>query len=200
MSKTELLHPSATAGVAGRMRAGQLAAFDPAGAFTIARAIAHPWYRCQAMASIAREAPGELATKAFRQARAAAADGADAYQRTAVLAYVIEAALARRATALAAEILREALARTPAVEPANSRAFALALIWARAFAGGDAMRAPIIACALVYCDPNRGWRTERLFHDIIARLPPERATALINALRTGRTKARLARRLARGPA
>jgi hypothetical protein len=156
--------------------------------------VADAWYRCQALSSVARVAPYEFATKAFREARAAAAQGADAYQRAAVLAFTVEAALERRWTALAGEILREALDRIPQVEPANSRAFALALLWVKGFAGGDETRRQIIACALAHCDPNRGWRAERLFRDIVERMPVGEGAALIDALRPGRTRERLARR------
>jgi hypothetical protein len=194
MHKTGRLHP--TDGVAGRMRAQQLAPVDPAAALAVARVVADAWYRCQALSSVARVAPYEFAAKAFREARAAAAQGADAYQRAAVLAFTVEAALERGWTALAGEILREALDRIPSVEPANSRAFALALLWVKAFEGGEEMRRQMVACALAHCDPNRGWRAERLFRDMIERLCAEQGAALIDALRPGRTKQRLARRYA----
>jgi hypothetical protein len=194
MHKTGRLH--STDGVAGRMRAQQLAPVDPAAALAVARVVADAWYRCQALSSVARVAPYEVATKAFREARAAAAQGADDYQRAAVLAFTIEAALERGWTALADEVLREALDRIRQVEPANSRAFALALLWVKGFAGGDEMRRQMIDCALAHCDPNRGWRSERLFRDMIERLYPEQGAALIDALRPGRTKERLARRYA----
>jgi hypothetical protein len=88
MHKTGRLH--STDGVAGRMRAQQLAPVDPAAALAVARVVADAWYRCQALSSVARVAPYEVATKAFREARAAAAQGADDYQRAAVLAFTIE--------------------------------------------------------------------------------------------------------------
>jgi hypothetical protein len=178
------------------MRAQQLAPVDPAAALAVARVVADAWYRCQALSSVARVAPYEVATKAFREARAAAAQGADAYQRPAVLAFTVEAALERGWTAIAGEVLREALDRISRVEPANSRAFALDLLWVKAFGGGEEMRRQIIDCALVHCDPNRGWRAERLFRDMIERIPPQQGAALIEALRPGRTKARLTRRYA----
>lgn len=177
MHKTGRLH--STDGVAGRMRAQQLAPVDPAAALAVARV-----------------APYEHATKAFREARAAAAQGADAYQRAAVLAFTVEAALERGWTALASEILREALDRIPQVEPANSCAFALELLWVKAFAGGEEMRRQMVDCALAHCDPNRGWRAERLFRDMVERLSPEQGAALIGSLRPGRTKERLARHYA----
>jgi hypothetical protein len=189
-------HPSA--GVAGRTRAEQLAASDPLRALAIARAIPDAWYRCQALSSIARAAPDRYVAQAFRQARVAAAEAPDAYQQTAVLGFTIEAALARGSHAPADEILHEALDRVPLVEPANSRAFALAQIWSKSRAAGAMFRRQIVDCALAHCDPNRGWRAERMFRTMIEELTVGEAAALIAALRPGRTRERLARRYARG--
>src|SRR5260370_977541 len=158
-SKSGMQPPGA--GVAGRMRAGQLAASDPTRALVIARAIPDAWYRCQALASIARAAPEKYVAQAVRQARVAAAEAPDAYQQTAVLSFAIDAALARGLHELADEILREALHRVPLVEPADSRAYALSLIWSATHAAGAPPRRAIADCALVHCDPNRGWRGER---------------------------------------
>ena len=194
-SKTGMQHPGA--GVAGRMRAGQLAATDPTRALVIARAIPDAWYRCQALTAIARAAPDKYVPQAFRQARVAAAEAPDAFQQTAVLHSTIEAALARGLGPLAVEILREALDRVPLIEPADSLAYALDLIWCRVAAAGEALRRPVMGSALAYCDPNRGWRTERLFRHMVDALADDEADALISSLRPGRTRDRLARRLAR---
>jgi hypothetical protein len=179
------------------MRAGQLAASDPTRALAIARAIPDPWYRCQALTSIARAAPEKYVAQAFRQARAAAAEAPDAFQQTAVLHSTIEAALARGLGVLAEDILREALGRVPLIEPADSRAYALDLIWCRVVAAGEALRRPVVGSALANCDPNRGWRTERLFRHMVDELAEEEAGALIAALHPGQTRDRLARRHAR---
>ena len=194
-SKTGMQHPGA--GVAGRMRAGQLAASDPTRALVIARAIPDAWYRCQALTSIARAAPEKYMAQAFRQARVAAAEAPDAFQQTAVLHATIEAALARGLSTLAAEILREALDRVPLIEPADSRAYALGLIWSATHAAGAPLRQAIVDCALAYCDPNHGWRAERLFRAMVHDLATDEAAALIAALPPGRTRDRLARRTAR---
>ena len=193
--------PRSTAGVSGRMRAQQLTAVDPAAALTVARRISDPWYRCQALTSIARTAPDKDSAQAFREARAAAAEASDDYRRTAVLAGTIAAAHARGERALAHRILQEALGRIPRVEPANSRAYALHRIWEAAFACDEQMRHEVIDCALAHCDPNRGWRTERLYRDMVEMLAwdrPDRAAALIAAMRPGKAKDRVARRRARG--
>jgi hypothetical protein len=196
MAKSGMQHPGA--GVAGRMRAGQLAASDPTRALVIARAIPDSWYRCQALTSIALAAPEKYVAQAFRQARVAAAEAPDAFQQAALLSYPIEAALVRQLRPLAGEILHEALGRVPLIEPADSRAFALELIWSKTVTAGAAFRQAIIDCALADCDPNRGWRAERLFRSVIESLSDPEAAALLAALQPGRPRDRLARRYARG--
>ena len=47
-------HLSALEGIRGRTRADQLVSTDPAEALKVARSIRHPWYRCQALSSVAR--------------------------------------------------------------------------------------------------------------------------------------------------
>src|SRR5262245_48988440 len=98
------------ASVVNRGQACALAQSQPQRAFDIALTIPDGWYRCQAMAEIARHAPDALSDKAFRQARAAAMAGDDAYQRAAVLAFAITAALGRGRNDLASAMLRNALA------------------------------------------------------------------------------------------
>src|SRR5436853_328670 len=72
--------------VVNRGQAASLAANCPQRAFEFAQAISDGWYRCQAMSEIGRVAADPLSEQAFREARAAAAAGADQYQRAAVLA------------------------------------------------------------------------------------------------------------------
>jgi hypothetical protein len=81
--------------VVNRGAAIRLAAGRPQRAFEIARTIADGWYRCQAMSEIGRVAADPLSELAFKEARAAAAAGDDDYQRAAVLAFTITAALGR---------------------------------------------------------------------------------------------------------
>ncbi|WP_363797732.1 hypothetical protein ABU614_21395 [Lysobacter firmicutimachus] len=58
--------------VAGRARAGKLAPQDPARALAAARAIKHPWYRCQALSMVAEHLSGQERERALLSALAAA--------------------------------------------------------------------------------------------------------------------------------
>ena len=63
----------------------------PEQAYGIAEQIPEALFRAQSFAWVARDAPGDLALRAFESARRAAASGKDAYQRSAPLAWPIRA-------------------------------------------------------------------------------------------------------------
>lgn len=187
--------------VINRGRVSDIAARRPDEAFSIAQTIPDGWYRCQAITTIATAAPSH-ADKAFKAARAAAASGDDAYQRTAVLCGTLYAALKAERPALAGAILDDILTQIPGVAPLASRAFALAWLWAVADAAGDAaMRQQIVAAALAHCHPDRSWRAARLYRDMaeaLARRDPRLAKTLLKSMPAGKARARIERRLAPG--
>jgi hypothetical protein len=187
-----ILRPS-QASVAGRREAAQLATNEPQRAFDIAGLIPDGWYRCQAMAEIALLAPEPLSEKAFVKALEAAAAGADDYQRTAVLAWVIEAALKRRRPDIAEMALKRALALAPSVEPMNSRAYAFRSLWKVTGALGDGtMRNSVLVCIQAHVHPDRSWRAKRLYRDIAANIAwnrPDQASAFIRNMPLGRARA-----------
>jgi hypothetical protein len=184
--------------VVNRGRVFDIAASRPDEAFALALTIPDGWYRCQALTTIATAAPA-LADKAFRAARAAAASGDDAYQRTAVLCGTLHAALQGRHSALADAILDDILTQIPEVTPLASRAHALAWLWAVAEAAGDdAMRRRIVAAAMAYCSPDRSWRAGRLYLDLaegLARRDSKLFAELLNAMPAGKAREKIERRL-----
>ena len=186
--------------VVNRGQASALAKSQPQRAYDLALTIPDGWYRCQALAHIAEHAPDALSEKAFRQARAAAAESHDSYQRAGVLAYAITAALGRGRTELVWAMLGDALALVPAVEPMASRAHALNLLWSTLAHNGDAkMREAVIAALQAHVDPDRSWRARRLYRDITdwqAAREARRADAIIAAMPDGKARAYLERRRA----
>jgi hypothetical protein len=184
--------------VVNRGQACALAQTQPQRAFDLALTIPDGWYRCQAMAHIGLYAPDALSEKAFRHARAAAATGADDYQRAGALAFAIAAALGRARKDLASAMLRNALTLAPAIEPMASRAHALNLLWSTAAHHGDSnMRAAVIAAVQAHVHPDRSWRARRLYRDITDELAghdPRKAEAIIAAMPVGKARAYLARR------
>jgi hypothetical protein len=149
-----------------RGAASRLAAGHPKRAFEIALAIPDGGYRCQAMSEIGRVAADPLSERAFKEARAAAAAGDDDYQRAAVLAFAITAALGRGRAALAQDMLADALALIPSVAPVASRAYAFHLLWSACFTGGESFREPIWQAIVAHVHPDRNWRAARLYREI----------------------------------
>jgi hypothetical protein len=186
--------------VVNRGQACALAKSQPQRAFDLACTIPDGWYRCQAMADIGLHAPAALSDKAFRYARAAAAAGYDNYQRAAVLAFAITAALGRRRKDLADAMLADALALVPSVEPMASRANALNLLWSTIARNGDSkMRERVLAAVQAHVLADRSWRARRLYRDIVDELAahdPRKADAVILAMPQGKARAYLERRRA----
>ena len=186
--------------VVNRGQACALAKSQPQRAYDLALTIPDGWYRCQALAHIAEHAPEPLSGKALRQARTAAAESHDSFQRSGVLAYAITAALGRSRKDLAAAMLEDALAIIPAVEPMASRAHALHLLWSTLAHNGDAkMRAAVVAALQAHVNPDRSWRARRLYRDVtdwLAARDPRKADAIIAAMPDGKARAYLARRRA----
>lgn len=186
-----------------RARVHQLAPTHWAEAFKVATDIALPWYRVQALATVAKAADDDRVDAVLEKASSEAAKDTDAYQRIAVLSWVIDAALARERTAYAQRTLRSALAQSEAITPMKSRASALELLLTQAtkLGEGDARQvaeALLNAAGGLAADPAKKWRkwgtsyinraarTLSQYHRplaeeiLIARFGPERAAAILN--------------------
>jgi hypothetical protein len=185
--------------VVNRGQACALAASQPGRAFDLARTIPDGWYRSQAMAHIAKIAPPELSEQAFREARAAAAQSFDNYQRVGVLPSVITAAFARGHNGLVNDVLGDAFALIPSIEPIASRAYALNLLWSTiAYHGDGKLRRLVIAEAQAHVHPDRSWRARRLYREItdwLAERDPRKAKAVICAMPEGKSRTYLERRI-----
>jgi hypothetical protein len=185
-----------------RGRACELAKSEPQRAFDIARTIPDGWYRCQAMAEIAEHAPDPLSEKAFQEARSAAAAGNDEYQRAAVLAFALIAALRRRRHDLADAMLADALAIVPSVKPMASCAYAHEGLWRVCMHLGDrTMQNAVLASVLAHVHPDRSWRARGLYREIVATLAwdrPDEAEAVVRAMPEGKARDFVARRRAEG--
>lgn len=171
---------------------------DPAAAYAYALTIPDGWYRCQALAIVARQAPDELSEEAFGQARRAAAQSFDNYQRAGVLAFAITAALGRGRSVLAEDMLADAFGIVPSIEPMASRAYALNLLWSTiAYHGDGRLRALVIEQVQAQVDPDRSWRARRLYRDIadwLAERDPRKAKAHVATMPKGKARAYLERR------
>lgn len=186
------------ASVIKRGQAGAIAQSDPDGAYDLALTITDGWYRCQALAGVARHAPDELSEEAFRQARRAAAESYDNYQRAGVLAFAITAAFGRGRRDLVDAMLADAFRLVPSIEPMASRAYALNLLWSTIAYHDDGRLHPlVIAEVQAHVHPDRSWRARRLYRDIadwLAEREPRKAKAFVGAMPQGKAQAYLERR------
>jgi hypothetical protein len=183
--------------VQDRGRVSLLAPADPSAALALACTIAHPWYRVQALATVAEHAAeADLAAALDRAARDSMACH-DAYGRVAVMAWPIGAALRRGCLAYARRERDRVLALAEAVEPRDSQAFALELLWTACHAVEPAFAVPVWRRVLALCDPDRSWRAERLYRHLAEALDERHAGAassVIRAMPQGKARRRLERR------
>jgi hypothetical protein len=146
-----------------RTRAGQMAARRWTEAMEIATSIPLPWYRVQAIASVAQVAPEENVDELLANARDEAQRDGDAYRQTAVLAWIIRAARVRDRDEFARRLFAEALSKMEVVTPDKSRAAALELLLAEAVLLGDrearqAGEALLEVAITLSADPIGKWR------------------------------------------
>lgn len=167
-----------------RNMAQELARTNPREALRVAKSIADPWYRVQALSWVARFAPDEIADAAFGEIPSTASATRDAYQSTAVLAWPLRAAFERGRMELATAFRDESAAGIAGIEQMASRAEAIGLLFAAAFPGGPALRGPILAACSGHCPPDGHWRSVRLYRSIAAMLAAENADAAADFARS----------------
>jgi hypothetical protein len=181
----------------------ELARVQPAEAFRVARRISDPWFSVQALAWVARLAPPELAADAIKEARATAKAGRDAYQRCAVLAWPIRAAIEAGRIEDAAGIVADACALLPKVRATVSRVEAGGLLLEAAFPGGRPLWAPVLATleasGLQDSDRRLG-RLLRMMALVVVAEDPAAALRLAQALPKGRDRERALKEVGNGAA
>jgi hypothetical protein len=174
----------------------------PERALRQAEEIADAWHRAQGLSWVARYAADELmAKRAFDGARAAAAKGKDAYQKAALLAWPIRAAVETQRGDLAKAMFDEALKVLQRIALFTSRADAIELIYAAAFPCGAGLRDRLVALLPELCPVTVHWRAARM-HETIALVMATQDAAAAQAFVEGwpacKTRDRVLRRLARG--
>lgn len=160
-----MLRPSwenADLSAARRDRVHELVSSDWTGALKVATEISHPWYRVQSLAEVATAAADHRVDAILEMALVEAGKDTDTYRRVAVLAWVIDAALARDRKPFAESILQDALTQSATVTPMKSRAAALELLLKRATKVGerDARQvadALLDVAATLAADPVKRW-------------------------------------------
>ena len=184
-----------------REEVASLAKTNPTEALRAARKIADPWFAAQAFAWVARFAPPEIASVAIREACETAKAGRDAYQRSAVLAWPLRAAIETENVKAAKAIVSDAIALLPKVRPSPSRAEAAGLLFEAAFPGGELLWRPLLAAIETHAPPDNDWkagRTYRTLSHILGDVDKAAANRLVAVLPPGKTKDRAEKELAEG--
>jgi hypothetical protein len=156
-----------------REQAIRVARTDFGEALGLAHAVADPWYRCQALAWVARFAPEDHVASVARQATDSAAQNNDFYLSSACLAWPIRALVERGRTVEARDLLTDALAATRRIEHPVRRLSALRLIVEAAWPLGRRTRESLAETLAEACRQTHSWRVGAILHDLALMLAHE---------------------------
>ena len=171
---------------------------DHAKALILARNVSDPWFRCQALAAVARYSPTSDIESISNEAVSAAALCEDAYKRVAVTAWPIRALSECGRLNQADGILMRSLKEALEIQQPVSRMDALELLWHAAWAPPLVGRAEALNELLRACAAASSWKVGRCMRDIalvIGGDDPARAAQIIASMPEGSYK----RQAARGP-
>jgi hypothetical protein len=187
-------------GVVGRARVFELAATDPAAAARVARAIRHPWYRCQALSEAAARSHrsadrltlvGEALRSADEMAEPNRVVSAAAWPIRVLAVHGPRPRLLRELARLLDLIGRE----PHSLRRADGQAMLLDAVWT-----DRDLRAELLDTVVASCTAGHGWRRDRLLARVAERLAcdePERAIAIARLIETPRINRRTVRDLPR---
>lgn len=185
-----------TEGLALRNRAQRLAPRDPRAAWEIARAIADPWYRVQALCTVAEHWPDAGRRAGLIDEALRTADGLDEINRRVTLsARPLRTMAATQAQGAAEQVAR--LLKIAAAEPHRlRRAHALNALFAATQAHAS-LRAPVLDALIATLLDGRGDRIDWLIRRIapmVERDRPDRIETLFAHHGDGRRKRRFLER------
>ncbi len=164
--------------VRGRHEAGRLAATDRRAALAVARAIRHPWYRCQALAEVARELRSRDEQDAvLREAVDAAFEQTEPNRIVRVACWPLRVVVDLERSGISVLVRR--LLQVIAMEPHGLRRLdGLAAILGSVMPLPD-LRGKVLPAFIGAAAASSGWRTERIVACIATSLAAhERAEAL----------------------
>ena len=163
----------------------------------MARVIPDAWYRVQALAYVAEHADERSLLPILEEAARTARSCHDAYGTVAVMSWPLEIAFRRGRIKFAEPERAKCLALAAEVEPRESQAYALQLLWGGCYAADPVHAGPVWTRILELCHPDRSWRSARLYLHIAQvqdSRTPGAAAAVIGAMAPGKAKLRLERR------
>lgn len=151
-----------------RQLAISLAASDPKRAVAAARAIQDPWFRCQALAYVARYWPGDDYQRFLDEANKAAEAQDNWYKRVTVSAWPIRAYLERGSQAPAKSLLERFTAEASNIENMGGRSEALMMLFEAAKPFNGSLWGPVFRALVQATEPTLAWRQVRNLRNAVA--------------------------------
>ena len=178
-----------------------VAALAPTGtaeALALARQISDPWFRCQALAHVARYASKELVSPIAREALDTALHQKDAYKIVAVSAWPVRAVIERDQTDPVPLWLGALVVRAQDIDHPVSKLEALFLLWQAAFPFLHSETDAVFEEFMRACGSANSWKAGSRLEAgilILASRDPVRAAGLVQTMRDSNYKRRASKRL-----
>jgi hypothetical protein len=167
-------------GVEGRARVHDLVRSDLSAAWKTARAIEHPWYRCQALAAVAGGLNAPQAEACLKQALAAAHELTEPNRIVTVASWPIGVYVRRGIADVTAEVKR--LLAIIAGEPHTLRRAHALFSLLGAVSINPPLRARVFARLFEALALSRGWRANRVMEATVSLLAAESPDAAAQVL------------------
>ncbi len=150
-----------------------MAAVDFYKALPLARVVSDPWYRCQALAGVARFAPDDRVVDVADEAYAAAKGGRNAYKISAAAAWPIRALVERGKISEAQRMLAQSLEEAGRIEQPVSKVDALELLLHATWFGSGDTRLAALEALIAACQSANSWKAGRCLRDTALLLASE---------------------------
>lgn len=177
--------------------ASRIAETDFEKALPLARNVSQAWFRCQALAHVARFAPEKYVVKTAEEAIAAALAATDNYQQVAATAWAFRALIERAHVEKSVELLPAILKLSAQIENPISRSDALFLLWQAFFPVRG--NKSVLGCLVNSC--NGHWKADYILRQVVMILASENlgeAQKLAASMREGKYQRQAEKRLAAG--
>ena len=181
-----------------RDAACRLALSDSAAALAAARKVSKPWFKCQALACVARFSLDDQVEKIANEAVNTAMSDTDPYRQVAVCAWPLRA-LAERGEVRAAKVLLTRLIQSsPTILNGVCRMDALHLVFEAAWPFHELHRERLLSSLLSACHSSNSWKGAWLLAIVASVVASEdrvQAQQIIDQLRDGKNRRKAQRNL-----
>ena len=166
-----------------RQLAINLLASDPKKALSIARAIEDPWFKCQALAYVARYWPNDDYEQLLREASKASDSQDNWYKRVTVSAWPIRAYLELGNLDPAKRLLTRSTEEASKIENMGGRSEALLMLFQAAQPFDQDLWEPVFHALVKATEPALAWRQTRNIRNAIAMVAADNPTLVQEAIK-----------------